>query len=114
MPALKPFGAVLIPLVYLVTGCTSTDYVAPSKYPPKPVISVVTLFQEPTRPYEVIAFEESVAATIFDSPEKLMQRVREKAAAAGADAVIFSSTGKWSGVPGAPGRATARAIKWKH
>lgn|ERR1700694_3894308 len=94
-------------------SCVSTDYVASSKYPPRSVDSVATLFQEPSRPYEVIAFVEAKTVTIFDKPEKMMRQAREQAAAVGADAVIFSSTGKWSGMPGIPGSAAGRAIRWK-
>ncbi len=96
-----------------VVGCASTDYVAASKYPPRSVDSVATLFQEPNRPYEVIAFVEAKTVTIFDKPEKIMRQAREQAAAVGADAVIFSTTGKWSGMPGIPGTAAGRAIRWK-
>jgi hypothetical protein len=99
--------------ILVSVGCASTHYVASSKYPPKPVESVATLFQEPSRPYEVIAFVEAKTVTIFDTPEKMMLQVRQQAAAVGADAVIFNSTGKWSGMMGVPGVAAGRAIKWK-
>ena len=96
-----------------LVGCASTHYVASSKYPPRPVEAVATLFQEPTRPYKVIAFVEAKTVTIFDKPKKMMLEAREQAAAVGADAVIFSSTGKWSGMPGVLGVAAGRAIRWK-
>ena len=96
-----------------VTGCVSTHHVGSSNYPPRSAESVATLYQEPNRPYEVIAFVEAKTVTIFDKPEKMMQQAKEKAAVVGADAVIFTSTGKWSGMPGIPGVASGRAIRWK-
>ncbi len=113
MRPLNILTAAAVSLACYVTGCVSTHHVGSSKYPPKPVESVVALFQEPSRPYEVIAFVEAKTVTIFDKPEKMVRQAREQAAAAGADAVIFSSTGKWSGMPGIPGAATGRAIRWK-
>ena len=111
MNVLRKFS--LFIAIIAMAGCASTDYVASSKYPPRSVDSVETLFQEPSRPYEVIAFVEATTVTIFDTPAKLVRQAREQAAAAGADAVIFSTTGKWSGMPGAPGTASGRAIRWK-
>lgn len=106
-----PFA--IIVLASLLTGCASTHYVGSTKYAPTSPDTVETLFQEPTRQYEVIAFVEAKTVTIFDKPEGLMKQCREQAAKVGADAVIFSSTGKWSGMPGVPGTAAGRAIKWK-
>jgi hypothetical protein len=94
-------------------GCVTTHEVGSTKYPPKPADAVATLFQDPDRPFEVIAFVEAKMVTIFDKPEKLMLQARERAAALGADAVIFSTTGKWSGMAGIPGTASGRAIRWK-
>ena len=97
----------------MYVSCVSSHYVAAKKYPPRPVESIEALFQEPSRPYEVIAFVEAKTVTIFDTAEKMMLQARQQAAAAGADAVIFSTTGKWSGMPGIPGAAAGRAIRWK-
>ena len=106
-------GVAAVSLGCCVTGCVSTHHVGSSNYAPKPVESVAALYQEPSRPYEVIAFVEAKTVTIFDKPEKMMQQAKEQAAAVGAGAVIFTSTGKWSGMPGTPGVASGRAIRWK-
>lgn len=110
----KPSALVILVFVtiFICSGCAnSTHYVGPSKYPPKSVESVAVLFQEPKRPYDVIAFVQGRSITIFDSSELLMQRAREQAAAAGADAVVFNTTGQ--GRVGSQRTADGRAIKWK-
>jgi hypothetical protein len=94
-------------------ACTSMHYVAPTNFIASKPELVEMLFQEPSRAYEVIAFVEAKTVFIWDTPEKMMSQCREEAAKVGADAVIFSSTGKWSGMPGIPGVAAGRAIKWK-
>ena len=96
-----------------LAGCTSTHYVASATYSPTKPENVEMLFQEPNRPYEVIAFVESKTVFLWDTPEKMISQCRDEAAQTGADAVIFSNTGKWSGMPGVPGVAAGRAIKWK-
>lgn len=103
----------LVAIVFGFSGCASTHYVASAKYNATNPETVEMLFQEPSRPYEVIAFVEAKTVFLWDTPEKMMSQCREEAAKVGADALIFSSTGKWSGMPGVPGVASGRAIKWK-
>ena len=103
---------VICAFIFLSVGCaSSTHYVAQSRHSPKSVESVAVLYQEPNRPYDVLAFVQGRSITIFDTPDLIMRRAREQAAAAGADAVIFSTTGQ--GRPGSPRTAEGRAIKWK-
>lgn len=97
--------------VFVVSCASSTQYVVQSRYPPKSVESVAVLYQEPNRPYDVLAFVQGRSITIFDSSELIRQRALEQAAAAGADAVIFATTGQ--GRRGSPRTAEGRAIKWK-
>ena len=100
-------------VLFALNACTSVHYVAPTNHIASTPQSVEMLFQEPSRAYEVIAFVEAKTVFIWDTPEKMMSQCREAAAKVGADAVIFSSTGKWSGMAGVPGVAAGRAIKWK-
>lgn len=97
----------------LASCANSTDYVASAKYPPTRPEAVATFFEEPRRPYEVIAFVEAKTVTIFDKPEQVRRKAIEHAAAVGADAVIFTTSGKYHTF-GIPGVASGRAIKWKN
>ncbi len=99
---------------WLLCSCApSTDYVASSKYPATRPESVEILCEEPRRPYQVIAFVEAKTVTIFDKPEQIRRKAVEHAAAVGADAVIFTTSGKYHTF-GIPGVAAGRAIKWKN
>jgi len=100
-------------VLFGLIACTSVHYVAPGNFTATKPELVEMLYQEPSRPYEVIAFVEARTVFIWDTPEKMMSECREEAAKVGADAIIFSSTGKWSGMAGSPGVAAGRAIKWK-
>jgi hypothetical protein len=103
---------IVMAFILVSLGCaSSTHYVSPSRRSATPVESVAVLFQEPKRPYDILAFVQGRSITVFDSSELLMRRAREEAAAAGADAVIFSTTGE--GRVGSPRTAEGRAIKWK-
>lgn len=105
---------VIVALGFVLASCAnSTDYVASSKYPPTRPEAVATFFEEPRRPYEVIAFVEAKTVTIFDKPEQVRRKAIEHAAAVGADAVIFTTSGKYHTF-GIPGVAAGRAIKWKN
>jgi hypothetical protein len=69
-------------------GCSSTIPVSANRYPAVPVGSVQVLFQEPTRPYEVIALvgtEGNLTPFVAD-----INGLRVAAAKVGADAVIVT------------------------
>jgi hypothetical protein len=75
-------------LVLCVMGCASdiaNRYYAAEKYPAKPIDQVQVLYDEPSRPYTVIADFQSRGEDAND--------MREKAAAIGADAVIVTYLG---------------------
>jgi hypothetical protein len=76
------------------TACTSVDTVllTGETFPPKASVSdVEVLEQEPTRPHIQIA--ELGIASIWLSEEHKRQKILEKAATLGADAVVFSEPG---------------------
>lgn len=111
---MRTLGIIFVVFVAMIVllGCaSSTHYVTPSRHSAKSVESVAVLYQEPKRPYEVLAFVQGRSITIFDTPDLIMRRAREQAAAIGADAVIFNTTGQ--GRRGTPRSAEGRAIKWK-
>jgi hypothetical protein len=94
--------------IMLVIGCGSTTPVGGHHYPAVPVDSVEILYQEPTRPYEVIALVGNVGGLkplVAD-----IGGLRKLAAHVGADAVIVTEAKNTSFA----GRnsASGKAIKW--
>jgi hypothetical protein len=72
----------------LITGCGSTIPVSSHHYPPVPVDSVQVLYQEPKRPYEVIAIVGNAGGvTPFVAD---IGGLRKAAADVGADALIVT------------------------
>jgi hypothetical protein len=76
----------------LLAGCASSNVVkvGSSSYQPVPVSHVEVLYKEPSRPYDVIALIKHEAGS-FGSSEEEIQKARELAAEAGADALLISS-----------------------
>lgn len=95
-----------------LSACSSVTPVGATTYPPVAANRVELLYQEPKRPYEVIALLSHEAPSRFSSVQDVVENCRELGAAAGADAVIITSTYDQS--IGTAAKASAKAIKWKH
>lgn len=80
-------------------------------YDPTSADRVEMLYQEPQRPYEVIALISHEAGTRFASVQGVMQTCRELAAKAGADALIITST--YNQTFNTAAKASGKAIRWK-
>jgi len=92
----------------LITGCGSTIPVSAHHYPPVSVESVQLLYQEPARPYEVLALvgrEGNLTPFVAD-----VRGLRIEASRVGADAVIV--TGAQNTSLFGRNRASGKAIKW--
>jgi hypothetical protein len=98
-------------VLFSLSACSSVTPVGTAKYPPVEATRVEVLYQEPKRPYEVIAMLSHEAASRFSSVQDVVENCRELAARAGADAVIITSTYDQSVSTAA--KASARAIRWK-
>jgi hypothetical protein len=100
----------ILMIVSLITlaGCESTTVVGHT-YPAVPTNSVQVLYQEPKRPYEVLAFVQSNKSWEMSSAADVAD-LRKKAAKVGADALIVTSVHgvtmtEWDS-------ASGKAIKW--
>lgn len=83
----------LMLLCLLLVGCASFDVTKMDNvktYPPNNPADVEILTQEPARPYVVIAEIRAQGETI-SRQENMKERMKEKAAAMGADAIILKS-----------------------
>jgi len=98
-------------LALSLSACSSVTPVGTAKYPAVPVERIEVLYQEPKRPYEVIAMLSHEAASRFSSVDDVVRNCRDLAAEAGGDAVIITSTYDQSFSTAA--RASAKAIRWK-
>lgn len=104
--------SLLMPVILAaLSACSSVTPVGPTKYPAVAVERVEVLYQEPQRPYNVVALLSHEAASRFSSVQDVVHKCRELAAEAGADAVLITSTYDQSGTAAA--RASAKAIRWK-
>ncbi|SRR6266498_2869330 len=95
-------------LLSVLAGCKSTTVVGHT-YSAVPVSSVKVLYQEPKRPYEVLAFVNSYKTWAMSSSANVAN-LRKNAAKLGADAVIITSVHgltmtDWDS-------ASGKAIKW--
>jgi hypothetical protein len=93
------------------SGCRTniTPASAGVSYAPVPVDKVEVLYQEPQRPYMVIALV-SYSGSRWGSVTKSIEHCREAAAKAGADAVLISATeAGWH----TQTKASGKALKWK-
>jgi hypothetical protein len=92
----------------ILGGCESTTVVGRT-YPAVPIDSVQVLYQEPKRPYEVLAFVQSNKSWEMSSAADVAD-LRKKAARVGADALLVTSVHgvtmtEWDA-------ALGKAIKW--
>lgn len=81
-------------LVFLVflSGCATGSSIVSKAYPPVPVDQIHVLFSPPSRPYEEIAIVNSHGRGYgsFDrNQQKALERLKEEAAAVGADAILL-------------------------
>ena len=95
-------------LLSVLAACESTTVVGHT-YPAVPVSSVEVLYQEPKRPYEVLAFVQSNKSWEMSGSADVAD-LRKKAAKVGADALIVTSMHgvtmtEWDS-------ASCKAIKW--
>lgn len=95
----------------LIVSCSSITPVNRTAYPATPSDRVEVLYQEPQRPYETIALVSHEAATRFATVPSVIEKCRELAARAGADALIVTST--YDQTFSTAAKASAKAIKWK-
>ncbi|PYV80895.1 MAG: hypothetical protein DMG05_30890 [Acidobacteria bacterium] len=81
-------------IVFLVflSGCTTGSALVSKAYPPVPVDQIQVLFSPPSKPYEEIAIVNSHGRGYgsFDrNQRKALERLKEEAAAVGADAILL-------------------------
>lgn len=96
---------------YLISGCSSITPVGEMKYAQADRNKVEVLYQEPQRPYELIALISHEAATRFATVPDVIQKCRALAAQAGADAIIITST--YDQGSNSAAKASGKAIRWK-
>lgn len=115
MPRTVGVGFCLLLLVIigscLASGCSSITPVGGTRYSPADMSQVEVLYQEPQRQYEVIALISHEAATRFATVPGVIQKCRELAAQAGADAIIITST--YDQTFNTAAKAAGKAIRWK-
>jgi|GEM_PF-1016860 len=92
-------------------GCSSVTPVTNNINSPRNVDQVEVLYQDPQRPYEVIALISHEALTRFATVSGVIQKCRELAAKVGADAVIITST--YDQTFNTAAKASGKAIRWK-
>ena len=103
---------ITVALALALMGCYgATHEVSEHRYPPTAVGSVQVLYQEPTRPYEMLAFVNH-RDTVTLSLKAQINALRKQAAELGADAVIITEAqglmfGSLQGV-----NAAGKAIRW--
>lgn len=94
-----------------LSACSSVTPLTQKHYPAVAPARVEVLYQEPKRPFEVIAMISHEAATRFATVQSEIQNCRELAAKAGADAVIITST--YDQTFSTAAKASGKALKWK-
>ncbi len=99
-------GAIIVSL----SACSSVTPMGTAKYSAVAAEHVEVLYQDPKRPYEIIALLSHETATRFSSVQDAVQSCRELAAEAGADAVIITST--FDQTFNTAAKASGKAIKW--
>ena len=99
-------------IALFMSACSSVTTVTQTQYPAVAPERVEVLYQEPKRPFEVIAMISHEAFTRFATVQSEIQNCRELAAEAGADAVIITST--YDQTFNTAAKASAKAIRWKH
>jgi hypothetical protein len=95
--------------VSFIAACTSTQMVNNRHYPAVPVASVKVFYQEPKKPYEVIALLNRRTGVEHPATGDV-SGLREEAARLGADALIISEAHGMTVFSYA--EASGKAIKW--
>ena len=110
---MKRLIAIVVTVALLAfEGCGSAmQQVSAHRYPATPVGSVQVLYQEPQRPYEVIALVSHMNG--FGLPiSREIAAIREQAAQLGADAVLVTDAQPHIAFSGENVKATGKAIRW--
>ena len=81
----------IVAAALLCSCATSTVPVGVKHYGAVNPSNVRVIYQEPQRPYEVIAFVEQ-RATAFASVDRVTQLIREEAAKNGGDAILIADS----------------------
>ena len=109
---MKQFFLPVVAIVaFLAGGCSSVTPLDGARYSEVPASKVEVLYKEPKREYDVIALVSHEAATRFATVPDVIQKCRELAAQAGADALIITTA--FDQGSNSAARAAGRAIKWK-
>lgn len=104
------FSLTLLSISFLLSGCGNTTPVSAHKYAVVAPNHVQVLYQEPTRPYELLALVNHSNA-IWPAPVSGdIGALRESAAKLGADAIIITTGNGPTLFHEAS--ASAKAIKW--
>ncbi|HUD47583.1 MAG TPA: hypothetical protein VMR33_12180 [Candidatus Baltobacteraceae bacterium] len=105
--------ALLIVVSVALCGCNTVTQVSDKKYPPVSPDKVEILFEQPTRPHEVIALVNYSGGRglMGEDSKQLIKICKESAAQVGADAVIVDNL-QLSGI-GRRSAIAGKAIKWK-
>jgi hypothetical protein len=107
----RVLSAILLLCLALASSCSSITPVSQTTHTAVPSDQVEVLYQEPQRPYEVVALISHEAATRFATVPSVIEKCRELAAQAGADALIVTST--YDQTFSTAAKASGKAIKWK-
>jgi hypothetical protein len=103
---------IAIALAFALVGCYgATHQVSEHRYPPTAVDSVQVLYQEPKRPYEVLAFVNH-RDTVTLSLKVQINALRKQAAEVGADAVVITQAQGLMFGSGQGVNAAGKAIRW--
>ena len=97
--------------LWFIAGCSSVTPVSQTEHSAVSVQHVEVLYQEPARPYEVVSLVSHEGGTRFATVPGMVQKCRELAAKAGADAVIITST--YGQTLNSAAKAAGKAIRWK-
>ena len=94
-----------------LSGCAgSAVQVSTHKYPPTKPDSIQVLYQEPSKPYEVVALVDQQGSGFDFSANDTIPGLKEQAAKVGADAVIITSAKPMKVYEYA--HTSGKAIKW--
>ena len=96
---------------WMLSGCSSVTPVGQFAHAPVSVEHVEVLYQEPQRPYDVVALVSHEGGTRFATVPGMVKKCRELAAEAGADAVIITSS--YGQTFNTAASAAGKAIRWK-
>jgi hypothetical protein len=107
----SPLTTLLVAVCFACSSCSSVTPVGHGAYSPVPVEHVQVLYQEPSRPYEVIALVSHGGGSRFATIRSVVAKCRELAAGYGADAVLITST--YDQTIGSAAQASGKALKWK-